>query len=637
MSLRILLSLVLAAFSFAARAAVLPPEKLLPDSTLLVVTVPDMSKARASFTNMAYGKLWNDPAMKPFADKFMKKFGTDIMEPIEREFGIKFSDYYALAQGQLTFALLRNDSKEKTNEMFSKLILLDTKDQGEKLKLNLAGVKKKWTEGGKQARVEKIRDLEFTTLMTTDEEMSKTWEKLFPKEKKGKDEKAADEPKTGPEKLELTFGQADSLLLVSDSPKAIEKILTRQGGGLIPSLGEQADFTANYNALFRDAPAYVWVNAKTLVDMIVKSAGDSPGDSGNLFAIKPDKVVSALGLNALKTVSFTYRDTPEGAMTQLFISAPEATRRGLFKIFAPDVADAAPPPFVPADAVKFSRWRINVGKGWTQLESMLTEISPAVGGVSKLLFENAGKDKDEKYDLKSELLNNLGNDVTHYEKAPRSNSLADLQSAPSIYLIGSPNADKLAAAVKVGISAFAPTGMKDREFLGRKIYSLEGTPAQGKQPAGKGLHFAASGGYVAFSGDAALLEEFLRSNENKAKPLSATAGLTEASPKVGGTGTGLFGFSNQGEAMKNAFEALRKNPDGLDDLFGGSAASGLGVTGAQPAEQVKKIKEWADFSLLPPYEAVSKYFYFSVYAGSFTPEGFSWKAFSPTPPTLKSN
>src|SRR5207248_1578244 len=112
----------------------------------------------------------------------------------------------------------------------------------------------------------------------------------------------------------------------------------------------------------------------------------------------------------------------------------------------------------------------------------------------------------------------------------------------SIYLLGSPNAEKLAAAIRVGVSSFSPSPLKDREFLGRKIFSL---PPSGPVATGGGFHFAASGGYVALSGDVGILEEFLRSNETKAKPLGETAGLNLAAQKVGGMGTGLFGFNNQ--------------------------------------------------------------------------------------------
>jgi len=49
----------------------------------------------------------------------------------------------------------------------------------------------------------------------------------------------------------------------------------------------------------------------------------------------------------------------------------------------------------------------------------------------------------------------------------------------------------------------------------------------------------------------------------------------------------------------------------------------------------KTIKEWMDFSLLPPYEKIAKYFYFTVYAGGSSVDGLTFKMFAPVPPALR--
>ena len=48
----------------------------------------------------------------------------------------------------------------------------------------------------------------------------------------------------------------------------------------------------------------------------------------------------------------------------------------------------------------------------------------------------------------------------------------------------------------------------------------------------------------------------------------------------------------------------------------------------------KAVRDWLDFSLLPDFDQVSQYFYFSVYAGSTTADGLSLKAFAPRPPQM---
>ena len=48
----------------------------------------------------------------------------------------------------------------------------------------------------------------------------------------------------------------------------------------------------------------------------------------------------------------------------------------------------------------------------------------------------------------------------------------------------------------------------------------------------------------------------------------------------------------------------------------------------------KSLRDWMDFSLLPDYGQVSKYFYFSVYGGGATADGLSFKVFAPRPPQM---
>jgi hypothetical protein len=630
------LALVLA---LSARAAVLPPEKLLPKDTVFVLTAPDATKAWGTMTNSPYGKLWADPAVKAFKEKFISNFDKDVLSPIEREFGFKFSDYAGIARGQLTIAVIQNPAATKPEEKYSRLLILDAKDQSGQLRTNLAEVKKKWVESGKANRVEKIRDLEFTTLITTSAELSNSWAKIFPPKKSAQPSPDdAGEPEK-PKKIEITFGQSDSLLLVSDSKAAIEKVLGRQNGGMIGALEESAAFQADYGARLRNASFYAWLNLKGIVDEFMKdfTADKQQSKLGPLF--DPNKIASALGVNALTTASFTYRDVPEGLMTQIYIGAPASARKGLLKIFAIDPKDATPPAFVPADATKFNRWRINLSQSWTTLEKTLTDINPTYAGVINFVLESAGKDKDEKYDFKSELLSSLGDDVIGYEKAAPANAALSEDSAPSVILLGSPNPDKLAKTLKIGMAALVPVAQptKEREFLGRKIYSFVPPANPNVKESPKGMTFAAANGYVALSSDAGLIEDYLRSVENKPKPLIETPGLADAAQKVGGMGTGLFGYSNSSEHMRQVVEALRKDPTATAKLFAGNQnpAMGLASNIDDPTEQAKRFQQFADFSLLPPFDAISKYFYFSVYSGAFNQDGFTMSFFAPTPPKLK--
>jgi len=625
-----LLGLVLA-LACSAPAAVPAPDKLLASDTLAVMTVPDFKKLRETTGQGPMRQLWNDPSMKAFKDKFLDKLKSDVITPFERELGVKLSDYSELAEGQITFAVTQNGWDGTSEAKPGVLLLVDAGSKADTLKTNLAALRQKWVDSGKQIKTEKIRDIEFATLVASQEDLKKTLGKaLGEKEKPGdKDQETpSDKPSA---KLEWMLGQSGSLFIAGTLAKDIEKVLIRQSGGAVPSLGDQAAFSSS-SSLFRDAHAYGWVNTKTIIDAVIKQLAQRSGGADDQPAgpmPKIDKVLASAGLTGLQTVAFNFRDQPEGSYVNLSLGVPESGRRGVFKVLSFDAKDAGPVPFVPADAVKFTRWRLDLPKAFATLENTLVEISPQMSGFIKLIMDTAGKDKDPNFDLRKNLIGNLGDDIISFEKAPRKQTLADLQSPPSIVLIGSPRAEQLASAVTALGFLAQPGKSKEREFLGRKVYSigLPPRPAPGGRPVEQTLHYAASGGYVALSTDVAMLEEYLRASGSDVKPLRDTPGLADAAQKVGGMGTGLFGFENQAETIRAAWEILKKESGTLANLFSGSPVAGHMKDG--------RFNEWVDFSSLPSYDKVAKYFSFTVVSGGVNAEGFQVKMFAPTPPQLK--
>jgi hypothetical protein len=292
---------------------------------------------------------------------------------------------------------------------------------------------------------------------------------------------------------------------------------------------------------------------------------------------------------------------------------------------------------VPADAVKFQRWRMDGQKAWAAIEKMLSDMSWL--GTWNFLVDSANmgaQEKDPSYDMKKNLVANLGDDIISYEKAPRGSSPAEIDSPPSLLLIGSPNAEQLAVALKGPLFLVTPQADSPdvREFLGRKIYTvpLSSLPLAAVSGGPRKLIYAASGGYVAFSADASIVEEFLRSADSQAKTLRETAGLADAAQKVGGAGTGLFGYENQSERVRVWFESLKKETGAATN----SPAAFNPLAGTLPfAGPEKNLKAWMDFSLLPGFDKVAKYFGCTVYAGSTTVDGLTYRLFAPVPPQLK--
>jgi hypothetical protein len=654
----------LLSLALAAGAAIPAPEQLLPDDTLIMVTAPDFAKLRAICQKSAKSQLWNDPAMKPLRDNFESRWQEEVVKPIARDLNVSLDTFASLPQGQLTFAVTKGAWQGNDGQPLGFLLLLDARDKAALLKTNLADLRKQWVGSGKALKTEAIRNLEFAVFPVTTNDVPKTLSRFlwpppaFPQVSSGADTQPAPIPPSRKSDMlldtlrvlltaskELVIGQVDSLLVVGNSTKTVEKVVTRLTGGALPTLGDLATYQASYQALFRNAPCYGWVNVKAFADALGRKPSESqPADPADpLEPLKPDRIISATGLGGCKSLAFSLRDSNEGSLFQLYLSVPEGNRHGLFQILTGAAKAASPPPFVPADAVHFFRWRLDGPKTWATIEKMLNDLSPQARSTVNWILDTANaraKLTDPGFDLKQTLLANLGDDIVTYEKAPRGNTPAELESPPYLFLLGSPNPERLAVALKrlfvIFPQADAPA---EREFLGRKIFSIPVPPlpfalSGPSQPRpSRSLSCAASGSYVAMSTDTALLEEYLRSSESRAKALREKPGLLEAAQKVGGMGTGLFGYENEVDTMRAAFEAVKNDPGASTNGIGPSVFPGLpGIAGPE-----KNLNDWMDFSLLPAFHKVAPYFYFDVYAASVNVDGLTLKVFSPAPPALRSD
>src|SRR5207247_3785091 len=147
----------------------------------------------------------------------------------------------------------------------------------------------------------------------------------------------------------------------------------------VASRSDHASFASSYGSLFRDSQAYAWINTRSILNVLTKVFGKEAGAQPEGRAQggpKADKILAAIGLTGLQTVSLNLRDSSDGCLMNLNLNVPEAGRRGIFKVVSHEAKDANPPPFVPSDAVKFTRWRLDLPRAWATLENALIEAVP---------------------------------------------------------------------------------------------------------------------------------------------------------------------------------------------------------------------------------------------------------------------
>lgn len=606
-----------------ADAAIPPAENLLPADTLFVLTVPDCTVLRQAAGQSPQWLLWNDPAMKPFHDKFMGKWNEQFMGPLMDDLGVSLSDFMDLPQGQFTFAVTRNGWDGQDDKQHPGLVLLlDAKDKSDQLSAMLAALQKKWLAAGKNIRTEMIHGLPFSVVPLSTNDIPAVVQQIFPS---AQPVQVLGQNPAPARKIEMVFAQYQSLLIVGDSVQTLEPVVSRLTGGGVPCLADNPLFEADQASQFRDSPVYYsWFNAHGIFAVISQMPATQPNPNtiSLLPSISPGAVLNASGLMGLKSISLSYRQSHDGTSLNVYLSVPEADRSGIFKMIATRPKDASPPVFVPADAVKFWRWRLDSQNIWAELQKTVGGIFPGALGTLNGVIDTANslaQQKDPAFDVRKNLIGNLSDDWMSYEKGPASPD--DLNRTRGIFLFAANNPEQAILAFKTvaTLSASQDGAPAAQVFLGHTIHAVALRPEV--SPSGATVqsfaYCAISSGYVAVSTDLSVLEEFLRNVAAPPRPLSDTPGLADAIEHIGGTGNGLFGYQDHRVVMRAAFA---------------SAKSG----GAQITMPYlpKAFNDWIDCSLLPDYDQVSKYFYFSVFNGATTPDGIQFKGFYPRPPQL---
>jgi hypothetical protein len=592
----------IAAFAFLGHsaplgAAIPPAEDLLPQDTVAVFTVPDVDALLAAGMKSPTALLMDDPAMKPFRDKFMGKFEAEILKPARKEMGMPLQKALALPKGQFTIAVTADGAQADDETLPAVIVLIDVKDNEELLKENIAKIIK----GRKEIRTKRIEGIDFVVFCYGEEQ----------------------------DRRSLYFARYESLVIAGNSAHALGIVAANLAGGDQPCLADAPNFASDRKSHFAADPLYFgWLDARGFVDASkriakpdMKEADEDPEISDKIdgladfgidsvfSGIEMDKVITATGIGGLKSISLATFDHPEGFFNSFHINVPESTRSGLFKMLALPSKDASIPDFVPADATTFVRSRQDLKQIWQQLQDIASGISPdaseKINGMIEMINTLVAT-SDPDFDFRKSLIENLGDDTIVYTS-----------QEGEIMLVAVNDSDSFIKGL-LGLSLFATPSQEGapepREFLGHKIHTIhlgDGMKPEedGGEPAA--IHFSSAAGYLAISDKSAMIEEYIRNTQTKPKGLRDMPGIAAASLHVGGTNSGYFSYENQAVTLCTVFEMV-KSP-----MIGALVPCDL--------------SEWLDFSLLPEPESVAKYYGISVSSARADENGITWETYSANP------
>ena len=606
-----------------------PPNEWVPENALAIFTIPNYEIAKEAWDNNLYMRFWNDPSMTAFREHAEKSFDEKVAAKLEKDTGFKLSELTELIKGQATFAMVPQPGNQQGMGL---LAALDTGGQAEKLTQMIDKTRTKFQEAGNPLKPVQIQNLTFHSTKFKAE--LPQFGAISGGEKQGE--------------MEFIFGQSGSILLAGTSIPHLEQTVQKLSGGGGKSLSSKASFHQIHQKLFRTAEGYGWIQFQSIYALVEKLAEENSkrtkaGQDANPMSMlmpKPQVILKALGLEAIQGLGLSWGSIPSGTVWDLALQAPMDQRKGLLNLVEFEQKDASPPPFVTDDVFSFQRVRFDARKTWQKLEKMLGEISPQLSGLLQMTMGLLGKDRDPNFDFRKNFIENLGDDFIMAQWPPKSSKPEDVINPPELILIGSPNPEPLVKAF-IAASGLLPGGnslLKERSFLGRTLYSINfptGTPAPGATASAletMGLHFVASGMYVAFSTNEAMLESYLRSANGPGRPLKTNPEFQQAINAVGGFKSGYVYYQSFQSSVEIVYENFRNNPESpLSAMIG--MGLGAGIPGiSAPSEEASPF---FDFKQLPPFDQVKKYFHFNVSGNSSDDTMLNIKSMAPIPASMR--
>ena len=132
-----LLTLIIAGHSWEYGFAVMPAADLLPNSTCVYVSFPDMDALQTSFRKTQLGELVEDPLMKPFAEDLVAQL-RDRFGQTDLQLGLKWEDLKGVYAGEACLARVQPGNKQGEHATVLLIDVTGNKAQVDKVRAQLS-------------------------------------------------------------------------------------------------------------------------------------------------------------------------------------------------------------------------------------------------------------------------------------------------------------------------------------------------------------------------------------------------------------------------------------------------------------------------------------------------------------------
>jgi hypothetical protein len=346
--------------------------KLLPPHTVTLIDIDNYGRLKEQFDKTSVYRFYKEPEMAAFVENAKTKWRDSLKEMDENNMFKAIFETDVEPQGRLALAWVPDEQPKDANQM-PVIVITQWGPNIDKIKETVAGVMEKNIEmGGHIAPSEDFRGVTIET--------------------------AVDEKDTP-----LSFCFIDDCFISSLSLETLRFIIAQLKGASTPTLAEDPDYSATMRAVGPDSSLTLFVNIKQSMKMAV--AEDSKGHF--------QAALTSLGLDNVSSLgaSLELAKEPRTPYSIKALLKINGSKKGLCKIFDADPAPLRLPSFIPADVYRLSVLNLDAKKTYDELSSVLTAFGPAAASILYNPLVPASPDGRPAIMLKEDVINHLGDQV----------------------------------------------------------------------------------------------------------------------------------------------------------------------------------------------------------------------------------
>lgn len=370
-----------------------PAPEVLPESTILLLSVADAPDLADRFMNTAMGKMSQDAELKPLV-KDLYGAVTDAVANLEDEIGLSLPELLAIPQGEMTLAMVAPEGRPP-----AVVLLLDAGEQ-------LSNARKLLARGTEELQKQ-------PGVTRSEETVGQTEIVIY--------------DGVGPRRRQAMYFERDAALVIGTDLGVLKHVLARWDGGEGAALAGNEKFTAimrRCRGARNEPPQFFWYfDPISLMKCVGQQNTQVRVAVATLPALGLDGVLGMGGSMILDAGQFD-----SIAHFHLLLDNP---RDAVVEMIALEPGEVTPEEWVPADVASYTtlHWRFQTTFGNL---AELVDSFRGEGAFSRMLQEQVAKPSG--VDLENDILPALEGRVTHFNWIDRTGPITPQSNATLVGL-----------------------------------------------------------------------------------------------------------------------------------------------------------------------------------------------------------